>query len=225
MPNSEFKTWEKYHLNRTVYPSWPNETLVRLLKGNFLKKKINIKKKSKILDIGCGFGNNLLLFKDFENVSLFGTEVTKNTCEVPKKNLSNNNLVADIRAGTNKKIPFPSNFFDLILSINVIQYEKSEKSVEQAFKEYRRVLKKNGSFIIITVGPKHFSYDSVEMIGLHLYKLKNWHSIKNQIFFHFDNSKHLEIKIKKNFKNLEFGQSYENLMGMELDYMIVKGTK
>ncbi len=31
--------------------------------------------------------------------------------------------------------------------------------------------------------------------------------------------------LKKNFKNLEFGQSYENLMGMELDYMIVKGTK
>lgn len=224
MSKSDFKAWEKYHVNREIYPSWPSETLVRLLKGNFLKKKINLKKNSKVLDIGCGFGNNLLLFKDFE-VQLFGTEVTKKTCEVPTRNLLNNNLSADIRPGTNTNIPFKSNFFDLILSINVIQYEKNEKNIIQSLREYKRVLKKNGSFIIITVGPKHFSYNHVEIVAPHIYELKNWHFIKKQTFFHFDNVKHLEFYLKKNFKNLEFGQAYENLMGMELDYMISKGTK
>ena len=217
MSTSDFKAWEKYHINRKIYPSWPSETLVRLLKGDFLKKKINLKKNNKVLDVGCGFGNNLLLFKDFD-VKLFGTEVTK-------KNLLNNNLFADIRPGTNRDIPFQSNFFDLVLSINVIQYEKSEKNIIQSLKEYKRVLKKNGSFIIITVGPKHFSYDHVEIIAPHIYQLKNWHFIKKQTFFHFDNVKHLEFYLKKHFKNLEFGQAYENLMGMELDYMISKGTK
>ena len=91
-------------------------------------------------------------------------------------------------------------------------------------REYKS-LKKNGSFIIITVGPKHFSYNHVEIVAPHIYELKNWHFIKKQTFFHFDNVKHLEFYLKKNFKNLEFGQAYENLMGMELDYMISKGTK
>jgi SAM-dependent methyltransferase len=224
MSKSDFKAWEKYHVNRKAFPSWPSETLVRLLKGNFLKKKINLKKNSRVLDVGCGFGNNLLLFKDFE-VELFGTEVTKKTCEIPKKNLLNNNLSANIIPGTNTNIPFQSNFFDLILSINVIQYEKNEKNIIQSLREYKRVLKKNGSFIIITVGPKHFSYDHVEIVAPHIYELKNWHFIKKQTFFHFDNVKHLEFYLKKHFKNLEFGQAYENLMGMELDYMISKGTK
>ena len=60
----EFKEWDNFHKNNynKIYPQWPNEILLKLIFGNYLKNKINIKSNYKILDVGCGFGNNLLPF-------------------------------------------------------------------------------------------------------------------------------------------------------------------
>ena len=40
MSKIEFKVWEKNITSRKDLPSFPSETLVRIIKGSFLKKKI-----------------------------------------------------------------------------------------------------------------------------------------------------------------------------------------
>ena len=224
MSSREFKVWEKNITSRKIPPSFPSETLVRLIKGNFLKRKIKLKKNSKIVEVGCGFGNNLLVFKDI-GCKLYGTEVTSKTCKVPYKNLLNNGLISTIKPGTNRKLPFPSNYFNLLISLNTIQYEKNESGIIKSVNEYHRVLKKNGSLILFTVGPKHFSYNYSKTIKPHIYSFKNWHGIKNQTFFHFDSILHLKHFFDKRFKYLETGTTYEDLMGTDLDYLIIKGVK
>ena len=119
----------------------PNETLVKIINGKYLKKQIKLKYGSKILDIGCGFGNNLLPFNK-NSFKLFGTEVSKSITEIASKFLNSVGVEATIKKGFNKSLPFKGNFFDLIFSINVLHYENSEKNIIKSLKEYKRVLKK-----------------------------------------------------------------------------------
>ncbi len=219
----EFKEWEKFFLSRKIYPKWPNETLTRLIYGNFLKKKITLSKKSKILDIGCGFGNNFTIFKNF-NSKLYGTEISKNSAKKIKDVLKKRGINTDIREGTNRNLPFDKNFFDLVLSLNVIQYERNYENLISAIKEYRRVMKKNANIIIISVAPKHYSYLKGKKIKKNIYYFNKWHHIKNQIFFYFENISSIKKILRPFFKNIEVGLSYENLMGTELEYFLIKAV-
>ena len=66
MRSKNIKNWEKAHNEMVIdknYPSWPSEIMLKILNGNYLKtKNIEINNKTRVLDIGCGFGNNLLPF-------------------------------------------------------------------------------------------------------------------------------------------------------------------
>jgi len=220
----EFAEWEKFFINRKNFPKWPNETLTRLIYGNFLKKKIILKKSSKVLDIGCGFGNNFAIFKNFKS-KLYGTEVTKKSANKIKKILNAGKISADIREGNNQNLPFKNNFFDFAMSLNVIQYERNLNDVKTALSEYSRVLKKNGDIILITVAPKHYSYLKAKKIYKNVYSFRKWHFIENQIFFYFDSKIYLKSILKKYFKNIEIGTSFENLMGTKLEYFLVRAKK
>ena len=218
--------WQKFHVERLKleYPEWPNELMLRLIFGNFLKKKIKIKKKPKILDVGCGFGNNLIAFTKMK-ADLYGTEVTKKICNIAENLLKQNNITSTIKVGTNKDIPFQSNFFDLLLSINVLHYENSEKNIIKALKEYRRVLKKGGTLVLITVGPNHEIIKNSEILSPHIYKIKKWDFRNNEKFFYFDSEKYLQNYLLKLFNSIETGRSTEKLMTKTLDFLVSKSVK
>ena len=48
------------------YPKWPNESMVKMLFGgsNYLKNPLKPESSWKVLDVGCGFANNLVPFLD-----------------------------------------------------------------------------------------------------------------------------------------------------------------
>jgi ubiquinone/menaquinone biosynthesis C-methylase UbiE len=111
------------------------------------------------------------------------------------------------------------------MSLNVIQYERNLNDVKTALSEYSRVLKKNGDIILITVAPKHYSYLKAKKIYKNVYSFRKWHFIENQIFFYFDSKIYLKSILKKYFKNIEIGTSFENLMGTKLEYFLVRAKK
>ena len=64
MKNSELN-WNNFNLEKSKdnYPIWPNEAMVKILFGDYLKGiKPTLESNTKVLDIGCGFGNNLIPF-------------------------------------------------------------------------------------------------------------------------------------------------------------------
>ena len=222
----KYNNWQKFHYDRlkSEYPEWPNELMLRLIFGNFLKDRIKIKKKIKVLDVGCGFGNNLLAFSKF-NAGLYGTEVTKDICELTSKILKDKNIDSTIKLGFNKKIPFKNNFFDLLLSINVIHYENNEADINKALIEYRRVLKKGGSLILITVGPEHQILNNAKIIKPHVYKINKYDFRNGEKFFYFDSEKYLNAYLSKYFREVETGRSTEKLMTKKLDFLVSKAMK
>ena len=113
-------------LDTGEYPKYPNEVMLKLVFGSYLEKPLAPQKNWKVLDVGCAFGSNLIPFADM-GCEVYGidihSEITKNAEKV--MNARGYNKV-EFREGSNRSIPYPDDFFDLILSVNTLHYESSE---------------------------------------------------------------------------------------------------
>ena len=224
--NNSFKNWQTFYKEffKNDFPKWPAEPLIRILNGKYLKYRIKKKTNVKILDVGCGTGNNLILFNNKKN-KLYGTEVTTKTAKLTQDYLKSINVEAEILKGTNLKLPFKNNFFDILISVNTIHYEKTNKDILKSLKEYNRVLKKNGKVIIFTVGPSHDIFKKAKLYGKNQYEVQNWDFRNGEKYFYFESEKYLKFYSSKFFKNIETGRVRENLMKINLDFLILTGNK
>ena len=174
--------------------------------GNFIKHiETLLKKKEKIriLDIGCGYGKVLIeLRKKYGNkVEIYGMNLERewnsNIIEkfalinriFSKKELRNN--LPKIKIGdAGRKIPYPNNYFDIIISVASMQYIKNKA---KAIEEINRVMSKCG-IAIIELQEYKKKYSS---------KYKNLFEIinKNEIINSIDWLRRFgNIKIEKGFR-------------------------
>lgn len=216
---SQAQAWEQFNANKakTNYPQWPNEAMLKLVFGSYLKHKIALKDDMRVLDIGCGFGNNLLPFL-VRGYRCSGTEVTQDMAGQTKTILKERGFDTDIRFGTNRSLPFADNSFDLLLSINVIHYEANRKNVEAAFREYARVLDKGGRLVLMTVGPTHAILKEAKQLEPHVYQIQNYDFRDGTCFYGFDCDECLHKCLETDFKNVETGRIQESLMQVQLDF-------
>lgn len=119
---------------------------------NFLKKYLkNLKNKDTplILDIGCGGGGWGLTLKQYGSV--VGIDVSVESLK-HASNIYKNVIHASVT-----KLPFPQNYFDAIVSEDVIGHI-SLKDKEKAFSEIHRVLKPGGFMIHAAIETDSKSY-------------------------------------------------------------------
>jgi len=220
------KKWSIFYkdLIEGNYPKYPNETILKLFFGDYLKTKPVVTNGMNLLDVGCGFGQNFHPFLD-KGVNCFGVEIEKDICDKTNKIYKMQGLTVDVRKGHNRDLPFKDGFFDYIISVNAIHYESEEKLIEKALQEHARVLKKGGKLFVITVGPEHSIYEKAKCLGNHRYEVKDYDFRDGTIYFYFDNTKYLEKYLKPNFSNIELGRITEKYMEMPLDFLIGVATK
>ena len=106
----------------------------------YLVKRFKIKKKQKVLELGCGRGEFL---NEFINNGLDGYGVDLlDYCKdfFPNLNFKKVNMA-------NEKLPYEDNFFDVIYSKSIIEHFYYPDKI---FKEAFRVLKPGGTIITLT---------------------------------------------------------------------------
>jgi SAM-dependent methyltransferase len=102
-------------------------------------KHFNLKKGSKVLDVGCAKG---FLVKDLLNLGIdaYGIDISQyalNNCEAE--------TIGRLHLGSAEKLPFPDNSFDAVIAINSIHNLEKQKCLS-ALKEIQRVSPHN-SFV------------------------------------------------------------------------------
>lgn len=116
---------------------------------DFLKMTL-IKKGCRCLDAGCGIGNNLPTLLKFSK-NIFACDIYDNAISYSKEK-HKNAFISFIKADINQ-IPFPSNYFDIIICTEVIEHIDNPT---QTIKELFRVLKNNSGYLIIS-SPNYFN--------------------------------------------------------------------
>ena len=106
-----------------------------------IKKMIayyDLKNNCRILDIGCGKGFMLYDFlRLIPDAEIHGIDISEYAINNSKKEVRDNLVL-----GNATKLPWPDNYFDLVVSITTLHNLKAY-DLEQALKEMERVGKKN----------------------------------------------------------------------------------
>ncbi len=128
---------------------------------NKINKIINLN-KTKVLEVGCGYGalSQLLLKK---GAYVTATEVDSNSLLFAKKFLKNKKNIKLIKVNS-EKLKFKKNSFDLVILFDVIEHVKNPKIM---MNEAIRVLKPGGILYV-----EFTPYYSI--IGHHLYDYAKW---------------------------------------------------
>ena len=112
-----------------------NQAIGLQLQKNDKKYKLN--SKSKILDIGCGKGFLLYeLKKILSSKHIYGVDISKYAIKNSHPEVKSNLILS---SSTN--LPFPSNYFDFVFSINTF-HNLYIYDLENSIKEMNRVAKK-----------------------------------------------------------------------------------
>lgn len=225
MIKSKSKDWKTFHsksIKLKRYPKYPQELMLKTIFGRYSKLHININKKSKILDVGCGFGNNLIPFIEL-GCMVRGVEIDKDICKITQKILNNKfkNKNISIEVGHNRLIPFKKNFFDLLMT-NTLHYESSLNDINSALSEYSRVIKKGKFFYITTTGNKSDFFHKTKKISKNIYLINDK---KDKIrfgkkFFFFENQKFFKKILLKHFNKVQIGSDTNVINGNCTDVLM-----
>ncbi|MBT3463351.1 class I SAM-dependent methyltransferase [archaeon] len=106
--------------------------------------KLPIKESHKILEVGCGEGQNIYnLKKRHKKAKFYGIDMAKNRIEFAKTKI--NDAIFSTQDG--RKIEYKDNTFDIVFCRDVIHHMSTNR--QKFIKEMLRVCKKNGKVILI----------------------------------------------------------------------------
>jgi SAM-dependent methyltransferase len=125
------KQWDKIFKQYGRVFTEPHEDIPKIVK---LFKKKGVKR---VLDLGCGSGRHLVYLAR-HGFEVYGIDISETGIKLSKEWLKEENLKANLKIGDiYKKLPYSNNFFDAIISVQVLHHNRIEK-IRKAIKEIER---------------------------------------------------------------------------------------
>jgi len=142
-----------------------------------------------LLDIGCGRGGELNIFKKYLKLKkVYGCDINRMAIKHCKKNHKNINF----KICSSEKLNYDDKYFDLITNVESFHLYKNK---EKFFKEAARVLKNKGRLLMTDIDLNKILFDN---------SFKNYFKIDNII----DITPNVAFACKHNIKN--FNRNIEN---------------
>jgi len=162
--------------------------------GELYKTIINdVKKESKILDVGCAMGGFLWSLNGLCD-NLYGIDPSQRFIDIAKNKLIN------ITQGTAEQIPFQNNTFDIVVADQVVEHLIDPNIF---FLEARRVIKDNG-ILCISV-PDASKYYKNSFFDFYFFLMR-------EHIQHFGPSQLKQIAYNNGFTMLEYKTTFPNLI-------------
>ena len=140
--------WDKLFKKRD-WGKYPPEDLIRFIKR--LKKNTKVKKKIKILELGCGPGANLNFLKN-ENLDVYGIDISKTAISKSLKIINfKNSKNKKFKVGDFSNLPWKNSYFDCVID-NFSVYANTTEVIKNTYLEVYRVLKKKWFFFFKGLG-------------------------------------------------------------------------
>ena len=112
------------------------------------------------------------------------------------------------------------------MSWDVIHYEAIDDNIRLSIKEYQRVIKPGGRFLLSTVAPESSVLRGAKMIRLHSYRIERGDDFrKGEVFFCFDSPDYIKNYFSPLFRDVQVGRSTDVLFKETVDSFVATGVK
>ena len=125
-----------------------------------------------VLDLGCGDGRNMPLFRDL-GMHICGVEISEEICSVTAERMESYGIEVDLRAGTNRNIPFEDNRFDCVVACHSCYYVEEGSCFADNLSEMLRVMNDGARFVASLADVKTYLLDGADDIGDGHYRINN----------------------------------------------------
>lgn len=185
--------WEKVYERELETYRWSPSIVMKDFSTTL--KKTHAKN---VLDLGCGIGRNAIPLAK-EGYFVTGVDISYLALQVAAKKIKVEGIKNIIVLHNDiTSLPFPSDHFDAVFSINVIHHARI-KEIHQIVKEMRRVLCKNGVGMVTVTSDKDYKYGKGRKIEKNTYELFEGSHGEVGIPHHFFD----ESEVKSLFKNFK----------------------
>lgn len=114
----------------------------------FIHRFKSLRKKRRILEYGCAFGDLLAMIKTLNpRHKVYGVEVVKGIADIAGDKIGGKSV---FNKSCEQRLPLKSDSIDIIFSLDMIEHVPSKKKIKKMFKENNRLLKKSGVCITVT---------------------------------------------------------------------------
>jgi len=204
---------------------FPSEYVLRsFFSKNFFSEETPMKPGMRVLDIGTLYTNNLVPFHD-RRLDLYGIEINEEMVQLAKTSGEQWNMSVTLKQGHNRSIPFPDQYFDILMSINTIHYENDRTKLKEALREFDRVGSSNCHYLIATAGSEHLFHKNAKRIAENQYRITTEDFRNGQIMAYFDDKKHFEHTLLKYFGRVEIVTVSETWERFPLQFWVAKCSK
>lgn len=158
------EAWNAVIKERYAQKKEPQQEIVAL-QSVFQKRGVK-----KVLDLGCGSGRHLVYLAR-AGYDVFGIDVSPEAIRLSRQWLAEEGLNAELRCQDMKRLPWPDNFFDAVISVLVIEHNRPAE-IRQIIREVNRVLCTGGGFFaMVKKHPPRRDWKDGKFIevGHHLY--------------------------------------------------------
>jgi ubiquinone/menaquinone biosynthesis C-methylase UbiE len=144
--------WEEVYSADTFRDKneYPSEEIVSFIMRNYGAS--DHKELIHVLDMGCGWGNNLKFLKD-KGFSGVGVDISKTAIQHCKSS----GYIASVCDFS--KLAFSDNSFDIVFDRQAIQHNTID-NIKKTLNEVKRVLKKGGVFFSIMISEADYDIDT-----------------------------------------------------------------
>lgn len=112
-----------------------------------------INKDTKILDIGCGTGNNTVLIENVTKANIYGVDQSEGMVSKAKEKNSKVKWIIDDAVNLSS---VSDEEFDIVFMVDVIHHIRA---IDTMFKNIHRILKENGEVFIFTDSHEHIKHN------------------------------------------------------------------
>lgn len=197
----------------------------------FASKFVNNKK---MLDIACGCGYGTYYFMRKGAKSAVGGDISAESIECAKNCYQHAGLSYQLFDA--EKLPFPNDYFDLIVSFETIEHLKNPRAF---LSDCKRVLKHTGVFVCSTpnkeIEPVNTDGKPVNKYHIREFNVKEFIDLVNEYFKNSETYGYIKItetgrlrnKIEQTFKHwilsIPYSEKLVNVIGLFLrDYRLVR---
>jgi SAM-dependent methyltransferase len=210
MIDANAKRFEKIYASNAGFLRYPSEMLVRFHNA-YLREHIPA---GRVLDYGCGSGNDIRLFRD-EGYETHGIEVAPGAIALVEQNIGEADRIQIVDPHTTR-LPFPDDYFDVIVANEVLYYFAEESRIRSACKEFRRCLRHDGAVYFTMMGsPCHYVTRHGQFIEPDLCKVEIEGDV--EYIFIVRDEKHLSDLFSQ-FEPVSIGYSEHSLFTSESNF-------
>ena len=225
MTGADIKTlYSERYSKQDIRHLYAVEFVVRAFLGTYPNLKLDRARYAggNILDLGFGDGRNIPLLHNL-GFEIYGVEIHEEISRTMQDNLNRLGIRADLRVGSNAKIPFESDFFHYMLACHSCYYVEEETTFKDNLQEIHRVMKRDGLFVCSL--PMHDTYvlDGAETTGRGHWRIKRdpYGLRAGAIFRAFENEAEIAEEFGHLFTELKIGFCDDYFWGIRQKVWIV----